>query len=499
MIRGDSTVRHFLWALGLSSAATLLPAQAAPQFVNGLTIPGTTLDASGGTTVNNGRMGFFSDLYYDPNRNNWWGLSDRGPGGGTISYDTRVNRFTLNVDPTTGAISGFNVVETVLFRDGASKFNGLAPNPSNTLGFSFDPEGFVVLGKSGHFLVSDEYAPRLIEFAPNGQFLRQYEVPANVVPQVTAGVNYTATAKDAPNLIAGRENNRGLEGLAISPDGKYAYAMLQNGLITDGTNPGTSSFVRSPYTRILKYDTSSGLNVAQYAYKLDDVSNSRGISALVALDNSRFLVLERNNRGVGVDGNIGTPWSKKVYQIDLTNANDVTGKNLNSDAPPGVTPVTKTAAALIDLAGNTAAASLEALGNKAPEKWEGLTVGPQLSDGSYVLIAGTDNDYSVTQNGSNVQFDVYYDPTTGNRAQCDLGTKSNCIKINSNGSPDLSTPVTLTANYALIPGVLQAYKATTSDLGGGYVTPTPGPLPLFGAAATLAWSRRLRQRIRGAA
>lgn len=59
--------------------------------------------------------------------------------------------------------------------------------------------------------------------------------------------------------------------------------------------------------------------------------------------------------------------------------------------------------------------------------------------------------------------------------------------------------VTLTANYALIPGVLQAYKATTSDLGGGYVIPTPGPLPLFGAAATLAWSRRLRQRIRGAA
>jgi hypothetical protein len=29
-----------------------------------------------------------------------------------------------------------------------------------------------------------------------------------------------------------------------------------------------------------------------------------------------------------------------------------------------------------------------------------------------------------------------------------------------------------------------------------YVTPVPGPLPLLGAASTLAWSRRLRRRIR---
>ncbi len=191
------------------------------------------------------------------------GVSDRGPGGGTISYNTRVNRFTLDVNPVSGAISNFNVVETVLFRNGPSNFNGLAPNPSNTLGFSFDPEGFVVLGRSGHLLVSDEYAPRLIEFARNGEFIRQYEVPTNTVPKVGADMNYNATTSAAPNLTAGRENNRGLEGLAISPDGKYAYAMLQNGLITDGTYTATDSFTRSLYTRILKYDTTTGLNVAQ--------------------------------------------------------------------------------------------------------------------------------------------------------------------------------------------------------------------------------------------
>jgi hypothetical protein len=128
----------------------------------------------------------------------------------------------------------------------------------------------------------------------------------------------------------------------------------------------------------------------------------------------------------------------------------------------------------------------------------GVDGGPQLSDGSYVLLAGTDNDYSVTQiSGSSTQYDVYYNPINGARAQCDLGTTTNCVIINANGSVS-TTPVTLTADYALIPGVLQAYRATAADLG-GYTAPVPGPLPVAGAAAALAWSRRLRQRIRGAA
>ena len=48
--------------------------------------------------------------------------------------------------------------------------------------------------------------------------------------------------------------------------------------------------------------------------------------------------------------------------------------------------------------------SLAALGNKSPEKWEGLAIGPRLASGDYLLLAGTDNDYSVTQNGSGEQF-----------------------------------------------------------------------------------------------
>jgi hypothetical protein len=90
-------------------AVILLPnVPAATIFVNGLAIPGGTGDAFG-TSVNDGRLGFFSDIYYDQLRNEWWALSDRGPGGGTLSYDTRVQRFTLDMNPTTGAISNFKI------------------------------------------------------------------------------------------------------------------------------------------------------------------------------------------------------------------------------------------------------------------------------------------------------------------------------------------------------------------------------------------------------
>jgi hypothetical protein len=225
----------------------------------------------------------------------------------------------------------------------------------------------------------------------------------------------------------------------------------------------------------------------------------------VALDENRFMVLERNNRGVGVpDANLSPP-DKKVYIIDVSGASDVSAINLNTTTlPTGVVPVSKSTSALVDLAAANILndSSLTALGGRSPEKWEGLAVGPQLNDGSYLLLAGTDNDYSVTQNNSNVQFDVYYKPSssTGERVQCDLGLTINCRSIFSDGSISPTIDVgNLPSGFALIPGTLIAFKASVNDLG-GYTppaTPVPGPLPLAGALAGLGWSRRLRLRLAG--
>jgi len=452
------------WSLpltvALAAAVAPLGAQSLTNisYVNGIAIDGAREDLAGSASSFN-RLGFFSDLYYDRNRNEWWAVSDRGPGGGVLSYDTRMQRFTIDINGTTGAISNFQVQQTVLFKSAGVPLNGLAPNPTNTLGNSFDPEGLVVVPQTGNFLVSDEYGPSVLEFDRSGNLLRRFTAPANLVPKVGTTTDYASTP---PTLTAGREPNRGFEGLAISPDGKYAYAMLQNGAVTDGWSGGN----RGKYTRIVKYDIETGNAVAQYAYELDSSGQGRGISSIVALGGDRFLVLERNNRGVGVGATFASA-DKNIFEINLSGASDVTGINLPTTGalPSGYLAAVKSAK-LIDLDANT----LAALGNKAPEKMEGFAVGPMLADGSYMLLMGTDNDYSVTQNVSGTQFDVYFrfsdsDPYATS-IQCPIGSVSGCIfTANNNAASNLT-------GYALLPGVLQSYKANIN----GY-SPTVVPEP----------------------
>ena len=107
-----------------------------------------------------------------------------------------------------------------------------------------------------------------------------------------------------------------------------------------------------------------------------------------------------------------------------------------------------------------------------PEKWEGLAIGPKLPDGSYLMLAGTDNDYSVTQNDSGDQFDVYFrvvdaDPYAGS-IQCPLDTTNNCVRLADGRPAELPADGT----YRLLPGVLHAYKVPAVDLG-TYVAPVP--------------------------
>lgn len=118
------------------------------ELTDTLVIPANTRDLIPGNGANINRFGFFSDLYYDRANNVYYGLSDRGPGGGLLDYNTRVQKFTLDVDLNTGAISNFAIQQTILFTQNGNNYNGLNPQLPNgnvsTLGLSFDPEGFAV-------------------------------------------------------------------------------------------------------------------------------------------------------------------------------------------------------------------------------------------------------------------------------------------------------------------------------------------------------------------
>jgi hypothetical protein len=205
-----------------------------------------------------------------------------------------------------------------------------------------------------------------------------------------------------------------------------------------------------------------------------------GVSAIVALNDHEFLVLERDNRGIGVDnpagrgsgtGHIpplGIVGSKRIYKIDITGATDVSGESLPDDgnlAGAAITPVTKDDSdVFIDLT----AVTLLPNGNQA-EKWEGFTIGPRLHGGGHVIVAGNDNDYSVTQTGAGEQVDVYVD-FKGNFARCVLDDPTMCEVNPPADDLVIDNPVRVPDGFSQLPGVLHAFKASAQDLK-GYVKP----------------------------
>ncbi|MEO5862086.1 MAG: esterase-like activity of phytase family protein [Burkholderiales bacterium] len=185
--------------------------------------------------------------------------------------------------------------------------------------------------------------------------------------------------------------------------------------------------------RIVEFDVASGVSTKQFIYQTESLAdiNARvpddpfgdnsqgrniGISAIIALNDKEFLIIERDNRGAGVDDPTGAApvARKRIYKISIEGATHISALDLtgSNDLPVGVTPVSKTL--YLDLAGVLTAQSIPLV-----EKLEGITVGKQLDDGSYALILGADNDFSVTQNDDDVQFDVCTDGLTAQQVGLD--------------------------------------------------------------------------------
>lgn len=68
--------------------------------------------------------------------------------------------------------------------------------------------------------------------------------------------------------------------------------MLQSAMLDEGGSGGV-------YARIVKFDNASGAAVAQYAYQMEGSSQGRGTSALAAINDHEFMVIERNKPGCG--------------------------------------------------------------------------------------------------------------------------------------------------------------------------------------------------------
>ncbi|MBW2940380.1 choice-of-anchor I family protein [Zhongshania aquimaris] len=141
----------------------------------------------------------------------------------------------------------------------------LQPSPSGV-----DPEAIVQLD-NGKFWIAEENGPSLLLVDVDGRVL-QRQVPAGSAFDL-GGANYTVSDAILPAIFSRRKIDRGIEALALSPDNKFLYFIMQSPL----ENPDSATAESSRNVRIGKIELNSdgtpNAMVGEYLYRLDPSSN----------------------------------------------------------------------------------------------------------------------------------------------------------------------------------------------------------------------------------
>lgn len=158
-------------------------------------------------------------------------------------------------------------------------------------GADFDIESFRE-APDGTYWFGDEFGPFLIHTDRFGRVLER-PIP---LPGVRSPQN-PLLGSGTPNL----PSSRGFEGMAITPNGKTLFPMLEGALTTD---PDQQRLIINEFD--IKQGTYTG---KQWFYRLEAVGQA--IGDLTAITNTTFLVIERdNNQGAAAA-------FKKIYVVDL--------------------------------------------------------------------------------------------------------------------------------------------------------------------------------------
>lgn len=375
-----------------------------------------------------------SDLFHDPSDsyNEFWTVTDRGPNGNPglrtfvappftpLIMHVRVQGSTVNilhafpiVDSAGRPVTGVSNLPT--FDETPFNHNGTAQLAYNPNGL--DTEGIVRMA-DGSFWLVDEYSPSLLHVSPTGQVADRFVPEDTQLATTLANTPNYRVRKSLPKILNTRRQNRGFEGLALSPDRKTLFLAMQSPLEYPTRALGRASRI----TRIFAFDVASERVTAEYAYEFDEacafigaaagcttaIPGDMKISAMHAVSGTVLLVDER------------TDAVAKVYRVDLSKATNILGTQWDTQAasPTASTPALETltnpSASGVAVLAKTLIVDLSTFPNM-PSKIEGITMASPT-----VLVVGNDNDFGLVDNAA---FDA------SGRLSNDTGAKSKLIFI----------------------------------------------------------------------
>jgi hypothetical protein len=231
----------------------------------------------------------------DAGHGEFWGMPDNGYGAKGNSADFLLRLYKIRPDFKTGS-GGSGTVDVLGFlqlRDPDAKIPFALTRADRLLtGADFDLEA-VRRAKDGTFWFGEEFGPFLLHTDETGRVL---EAPIPL-PGVQSPQNPYLTG--TPNLPA----SRGFEPLALSMDGKTLYPMLEGALIGD----------TDPRRRVMhEFDLGARAYTGRtWWYRTDSAFPNAVIGDMTALDQHRFLLIERD------DFQGAEAQQKKIYEIDI--------------------------------------------------------------------------------------------------------------------------------------------------------------------------------------
>jgi hypothetical protein len=308
------------------------------------------------------------------------------------AYQPRICTFTYNPATNALALTG----QLLLRKPDGSPLSGL-PNvlgqsaglantdedPCDLFGnpLALDPLGADLEGlvrtSDGSFWMCDEYRPSLYRFDATGRMLERF------VPVGANAYGATLGTEAFPAVYAQRRENRGFEAIAVWDDMLFCFVQspLDNPDVTNDANSKASRLVR-----IAKFNSVTRTVVAEYAYVLEGGASDK-LGDACASGPGRFLVVER-------DSAVGASSQKRIYEIDLAGATDLSTLSPAIAGPGGtldrMTPAELAAAGIVPVR-KTLKVDLAAVGYAAVgDKVEGLA----MRDPSTLFVLN-DNDFQL--------------------------------------------------------------------------------------------------------